>query len=100
MVGLSNAHINWSYEELKHGRTLQLVLERSGARTPEQTRKFRIDLARNAWVMPYPTARQMLIYASFQEKETQRNYEHLRDVLTNGGSEGAARALRIIGRDE
>ena len=38
MVGLSNSHINWSYEELKHGRTLQLILERSGARTPEQMR--------------------------------------------------------------
>jgi hypothetical protein len=100
MVGLSNTHINWSYEELKHGRTLQLVLERSGARTVEQTRDFRIALARNVWTIPYPTARQMLIYAAFQEKETNRNYEHLRDVLASQGSEGAAQALRIVGRDE
>ena len=100
MVGLSNGHINWSYEELKHGRTLQLILERSGARTPEQTRDFRMALARKAWTMPYPTARQMLIYASFQEKETQRNYEHLRNVLAGNGSFGAAQGLRIIGRDE
>ena len=100
MVGLSNAHINWSYEELKHGRTLQLILERSGARTPDQTREFRQELARNAWTMPYPTARQMLIYAAFQEKETQRNYELLRGVLTETGSFGAGQGLRIIGRDE
>ena len=100
MVGLSNSHINWSYEELKHGRTLQLILERSGARTPDQTRRFRLDLARNQWTMPYPTARQMLIYAAFQEKETQRNYEHLRGVLASGGSFGAGQGLRIIGRDE
>jgi hypothetical protein len=100
MVGLSNSHINWSYEELKHGRTLQLILERSGSRTPEQTRRFRLDLAKNAWTMPYPTARQMLIYASFQEKETQRNYELLRGVLAAGGSFGAGQGLRIIGRDE
>jgi hypothetical protein len=100
MVGLSNSHINWSYEELKHGRTLQLILERSGARTPEQTRRFRLDLAQNQWTMPYPTARQMLIYAAFQEKETQRNYEHLRGVLASGGSFGAGQGLRIIGRDE
>jgi hypothetical protein len=100
MVGLSNTHINWSYEELKHGRTLQLILERSGARTPAQTRDFRLELARNQWTMPYPTARQMLIYAAFQEKETQRNYEHLRGVLTAGGSFGAGQGLRIIGRDE
>jgi len=99
-VGLSNGHINWSYEELKHGRTLQLVLERSGARTKEQTRDFRMALAGKAWTMPYPTARQMLIYAAFQEKETQRNYEHLRQVLAEGGATGAAQALRIIGRDE
>ena len=50
--------------------------------------------------MPYPTARQMLIYASFQEKETQRNYELLRGVLASGGSFGAGQGLRIIGRDE
>jgi hypothetical protein len=100
MVGLSNAHINWSYEELKHGRTLQLILERSGARTVDQTREFRLELARNAWTMPYPTARQMLIYAAFQEKETQRNYELLRGVLADGGSFGAGQGLRIIGRDE
>ncbi len=100
MVGLTNSHINWSYEELKHGRTLQLVLERSKARTHEQMRKFRTDLARSAWVMPYPTPRLMLIYAAFQEKETNRNYEHLRDVLAETGSGGAAQALRIIGRDE
>jgi hypothetical protein len=100
MVGLSNAHINWSYEELKHGRTLQLILERSGARTTDQTREFRQELARNAWTMPYPTARQMLIYAAFQEKETQRNYELLRGVLTEAGSFGAGQGLRIIGRDE
>ncbi|MGE3270369.1 MAG: acyl-ACP desaturase [Chloroflexota bacterium] len=100
MVGLSNSHINWSYEELKHGRTLQLILERSGARTQDETREFRLGLARNAWTMPYPTARQMLIYASFQEKETQRNYELLRGVLAGGGSFGAGQGLRIIGRDE
>jgi hypothetical protein len=100
MIGLTNSHINRSYEELKHGRTLQLVLERSGARTHEQMRKFRTDLARNAWTMPYPTPRLMLIYAAFQEKETNRNYEHLRDVLASQGSSGAAQALRIIGRDE
>ncbi len=100
MVGLSNAHINWSYEELKHGRTLQLILERSGARTPEQTKRFRLDLAKNAWTLPYPTARQMLVYAGFQEKETQRNYALLGGVLENDGAEGAAKGLKIIGRDE
>ena len=100
MIGLSNSYINWSYEELKHGRTLQLILERSGARTAEQMRAFRTALARHRWTMPYPTPRQMLIYAAFQEKETNRNYEHLRDLLTEQGSTGAAQALRIIGRDE
>jgi hypothetical protein len=100
MVGLSNSHINWSYEELKHGRTLQLILERSGARTPEHMRNFRTDLARNQWNMPYPTAREMLIYAAFQEKETQRNYDHLGKVLEKEGAEGASKGLQIIGRDE
>ena len=100
LIGLSNGHINWSYEEVKHGRTLQLLLERSGARTREQTRDFRINLARQEWTLPYPTPRKMLIYAAFQEKETNRNYEHLRDRLAEAGALGAAHALRTIGRDE
>ena len=100
MVGLSNSHINWSYEELKHGRTLQLVLERAGARTHEQMRAFRQALARNEWTSPYPTPRKMIVYAAFQEKETQRNYQHLRDVLLKHGAVGAGRALEIISKDE
>ncbi len=100
LVGMSSAHINWSYEELKHGRTLQLVLERSGARTPDHMREFRQTLARNVWTMPYPTAREMLIYAAFQEKETHRNYELLRGVVVDQGAEGAGQGLRTISRDE
>ena len=75
-----------------------MILERSGARTPEQTRDFRLGLARGMWTMPYPTARQMLIYAAFQEKETNRNYEHLRGMLASEESLGAAAWPRFRSR--
>src|SRR5688500_16844089 len=49
LLGLSQNHINWSYEELKHSRVLELVLERSGARSEAEVMAFRNVLWRKVW---------------------------------------------------
>jgi acyl-[acyl-carrier-protein] desaturase len=100
LLGLSNNHVNWSYEELKHGRLLELVLHRSGARTSEQVADFRRELWRTLWTPPFHTARQMLCYAAVQEKATNRNYEQLRDLAVNQGATAAAAGIRYLARDE
>ena len=100
LLGLSNNHINWSYEELKHGRVLELVLERSGARSEKQVMDFRNELWRKVWTAPFNTARQMLCYAVIQEKATNRNYEQLKDLALKQGAEGAAVGIRYLARDE
>jgi acyl-[acyl-carrier-protein] desaturase len=100
LLGLAHNHINWSYEELKHSRVLQLVLERSGARTSEETTAFRRGLWRTKWTAPFSTARQMLCYAAIQEKATNRNYEKLHDIALAQGAEGAAGGIRYLSRDE
>jgi acyl-[acyl-carrier-protein] desaturase len=100
LLGLSHNHVNWSYEELKHGRLLELILERSGARTPEQIAGFRRQLWRSVWTAPFDTARQMLCYAMIQEKATNRNYVQLREVALNQGAEAAAHGLAYLARDE
>lgn len=100
LLGLSHNHINWSYEELKHGRLLELVLERSGARSAEEIARFRRELWRTVWTAPFDTARQMLCYAMIQEKATNRNYVQLREVALRQGAEGAAHGLAYLARDE
>lgn len=100
LLGLANNHVNWSYEELKHGRVLELILHRSGARTAEQVKAFRRDIFRTTWVAPFRSAREMLCYASIQEKATNRNYERLRDVALSQGGEAAAVGIRLLARDE
>jgi hypothetical protein len=100
LLGLSNNHINWSYEELKHGRLLELILSRSGARTRETIAQFRMSLWRKAWVAPFSTARQMLCYSAFQERVTNRNYLRLKDVALRQGAEAAADGLNLLARDE
>jgi acyl-[acyl-carrier-protein] desaturase len=100
LLGLSHNHINWSYEELKHSRLLELVLERSGARTAEQVAAFRRELWSTLWTPPFNTARQMLCYAMIQEKATNRNYEQLREIALKQGAEGAAGGIRFLCRDE
>ncbi|MFN0073674.1 MAG: acyl-ACP desaturase [Chloroflexota bacterium] len=100
LLGLANNHINWSYEELKHGRALELVLLRSGARTQQGMVEFRRSVWREVWMAPFNTARRMISYASMQEKATHRNYEQLRSVARAQGAEGAAGAIRLISKDE
>ena len=100
LLGLAHNHINWSYEELKHGRLLELVLERSGARTERQVMDFRNLLWRKVWTAPFNTARQMLCYAMIQEKATNRNYVQLREVALEQGAEAAAEGIRFLERDE
>ena len=100
LLGLAHNHINWSYEELKHGRLLELVLIRSGARTEEQVAEFRRGLFRKIWRPPFDQARQMLVYAAYQERATNRNYVQLREVALKQGAEGAAAGLNYLARDE
>jgi acyl-[acyl-carrier protein] desaturase len=100
LLGLSQNHINWTYEELKHGRLLELLLIRSGARTAAQVAEFRRGLFRRFWRPPFDRARQMLVYAVYQEKATNRNYVQLREVALKQGAEGAAAGLNFLARDE
>ena len=100
LLGLAHNHINWSYEELKHGRLLELVLIRSGARSEAQVAEFRRGVFRKVWRPPFDQARQMLVYAAYQERATNRNYVQLREVALKQGAEGAAAGLNYLARDE
>jgi|SRR5215203_1887703 len=100
LLGLAYNHINWSYEELKHGRALELVILRSGGRTKQELTDFRRSIWREVWMAPFNTPRRMISYASMQEKATHRNYEQLRSVALAQGATGAAGAIRLVSKDE
>jgi acyl-[acyl-carrier-protein] desaturase len=100
LLGLAHNHINWSYEEIKHSRVLELVLLRSGARTRQQVTDFRRSVWREVWMAPFNTPRRMIAYAAMQEKATHRNYEQLRGVALAQGAAGAAGAIRLVSKDE
>jgi acyl-[acyl-carrier protein] desaturase len=100
LLGLAHNHINWSYEELKHSRALELVMLRSGARTRKQVLDFSRSVWREVWMSPFNTPRRMIAYAAIQEKATHRNYEQLRSVALQQGATGAAGAIRLISKDE
>jgi acyl-[acyl-carrier-protein] desaturase len=100
LLGLAHNHINWSYEEIKHSRALELVLVRSGARTKQQVVEFRRSVWREVWMAPFDTPRRMIAYAAMQEKATHRNYEQLRKVALAQGATGAAGAIRLVSKDE
>jgi len=100
LLGLAHNHINWSYEEIKHGRALYLLLLKSGARTKQQLADFQRQVWREVWMAPFHTPRQMICYASMQEKATHRNYEQLRVVALEQGAAGCAAGIRYVSRDE
>jgi acyl-[acyl-carrier-protein] desaturase len=100
LLGLAHNHINWSYEELKHSRALELVIVESGARTRQQVTEFLRSVWREVWMAPFNTPRRMIAYAAMQERATHRNYEQLRAVALAQGATGAAGAIRLISKDE
>src|SRR5215212_3035642 len=100
LLGLAHNHINWSYEEIKHGRVLYMLLLKSGARSKQQLNLFQREVWREVWMSPFDTPRRMICYAAMQEKATHRNYEQLRNVALQQDAAGCAAGIRYISRDE
>jgi len=54
----------------------------------------------NEWNLPYPTARQMMVYTVFQELSTGLNYKNLRRKAIEHGDDALSTALSFVARDE
>jgi acyl-[acyl-carrier-protein] desaturase len=91
---------NWGYEESKHSLVLEEWLLRSGKRTKKEIDTFSDAVLNHEWELPYPTARQMMIYTTFQELSTGLNYKNLRRKAIEQGDEALATGLSFVARDE
>lgn len=99
-LGLSEGHISWGGEELRHGVYLGEVLVASGARTPEEVAQTRSRMFNKQWTPTYNTPRETVIYAANQELVTRNFYKELANLLEEAGATEAARGTRLVQRDE
>jgi len=98
--GINNSYHQWSYEENQHSDALALILERTGHLSQEVLQEdYYANLART-WEPPFPTARQMVLYAAFQEQLTSLNYRALAKRALEEGAPTAADIMTLIAQDE
>jgi acyl-[acyl-carrier-protein] desaturase len=98
--GINNSYHQWSYEENQHSDALGLILERTGHLTREALQEdYYSNLARS-WEPPFRTARQMVLYAAFQEQLTSLNYRALARRAIEEDAPTVADILTLIAQDE
>lgn len=78
--GRAHFQLRWGAEEEKHADLWRNTLLFSRARTPEQIEEYTDDLRKSAWVPPFESPIEMILYTVFQERATQMNYMNLRAV--------------------
>jgi hypothetical protein len=98
--GINNSYHQWSYEENQHSDALGLILERTGHLSREALQEdYYANLART-WEPPFQTARQMVLYAAFQEQLTSLNYRALARRAVEEAAPTVADILTLIAQDE
>jgi rubrerythrin len=98
--GINNSYHQWSYEENQHSDALGLVLERTGHLTQQELDDDYLNNLSHTWEPPFRTARQMTLYAAFQEQLTSLNYHALAKRATEEGAPIVAEILKLIAHDE
>lgn len=91
---------NWCYEESKHSMVIEEWLIRSGRRTPKQMEQLNDRLLSGEWVLPFATARRMMIYSMFQELATQLNYVNLSKLTAPAADPALQKLILLIASDE
>lgn len=93
--GLHRSNVQWGNEEGVHDEGLSLINEIAGNWTPQALADaYKVNQLQK-WTPPFATPRQILIYAMFQEKQTQIQYKNLKNHAIN--EEGAPNVGKIYG---
>ncbi|MFE3757729.1 acyl-ACP desaturase [Nocardia tengchongensis] len=93
-------HVNWGYEESKHGLALREYLVRTGQRSEEQMRDYERTILSKSWELPFRTPRRMFVYGALQEKVTWMSYRGQRERAIAVGDPVMTEICRLIARDE
>lgn len=98
--GINHSYHQWAVEEAQHSDALALVLERTGQFSQAELDDDYYDNLARTWEPPFPTARQMTLYAAFQEQLTSLNYHALARRATEEDAPTVAEVLTLIAQDE
>lgn len=99
-MGLSMANLQWGREEMQHGLALAMILERTGRKTSEQIKEKYYQTLEHSWVPPFPSEREMVLYACVQEPVTGLNYGGMAKQALAEGAPITASILTLIQEDE
>ncbi len=98
--GINNSYHQWSFEENQHSDALGLVLERTGHLSQQALEDDYLDNLATSWSPPFPTAREMVLYAAFQEQLTSLAYHALAKRAVEEGAPTVASIMTLIAHDE
>lgn len=99
-TGLSMLNIQWGREELNHGIILGIILEKTGHKTKAQISRERQENLERIWELPFPTIRQVVAHAAFQEMGTYLAYRALESRAKKDNAPKIAKILKLIADDE
>lgn len=99
-MGLSMANLQWGREELQHGLALGLILEKTGNKTAEEIVEDYLKTLEHSWEAPFPTEREIVMYASIQEPFTGKNYGGMAKQALIEEAPTVAAILTLIEEDE
>lgn len=99
-IGISASYNQWGREELQHSLAAGLILKKTGHKTLAQLHDEQEAGLLKTWEMPFPTARQMVIYAAFQERNTDLAYRELSKRAEREDAPITAKILKLISEDE
>ncbi len=99
-IGISASYNQWGREELQHSLAAGLILERTGHKTAQQLAEDQMASLLRTWELPFPTGRQIVLYAAFQEMQTRDAYNSLSKRAEAEGALTVAGILKLIGKDE
>lgn len=98
--GLNRSHIQWGREELQHSLAAGLILEQTGHKTAgELDAEYQENLT-HTWEQPFPSTREMIVYAVFQERQTNLGYNAVAKRAEEEGAPITRDILHLISKDE
>lgn len=98
--GLSRALGQWTHEEGQHSDALGTILVKTGKSTQEELDRDYYDHIKQTWELPFKTARQVAIYARFQELMTSLAYLVLAKQAMSEGASAVSGVMTTVARDE
>jgi len=105
--GIHDSYMQWGNEEKQHSKVAELILlntRRSsgevGHMTLEESRMSRQRKLLSGWDIPFPTGREIVAYAVFQELMTRDAYKILSDRAELEGAPITSDLLKLVAGDE